>query len=292
MNLVAERILSAQRERAIIGLLDDDSPVVQAAIRDELKRLEGLGVEFLKKLGRSGNRILASHARDYLEEIEGPDTIKRFVQFIRSLNYELETGCLLLDRTVYPDIDRSECCMTLDAIAARCRELMVLPSSPWEKCKVLNRVIFHEWDFRGNTENYYDPLNSFLSQLLKRRKGIPITLSILYILVGQRCELVLEPVAMPRHFMVGCFLEKTPFYIDAFARGGFRTADELKEVLSKNNIKPRTCHLAPTPVGEVLCRCCMNLNHQYTLSSDLSHARLFEGFVDQFDRNYQRHANP
>ena len=287
-----EGLISTRREAAIIQLLDDESPVVQAALREEFLRLNDRGISLLRRLCKSRNRITASYARGYLEEIQGPDTVTRFLQFIRSLNYELETGCLLLERTVFPDVDSAECCMTLDAIAARCRELMVLPSSPWEKCRVLNRVIFHEWGFRGNLEEFDDPLNSFLYQIIKRRKGIPISLSILYLLVAQRCDLDLEPIGVPYHFMVGCFLENRPFYIDAFERGRFRTSEDLKEQLRARQIRPRRRDLAPSPVGEVLERCCRNLMHQYSRAGDRERARLFRDFVHEFELSYKRHANP
>ena len=75
------------------------------------------------------------------------------------MNYELETGALLLARTVTPRLDVGHCCTTLDAIADRCRELIVEPSSTREKCRILNRVLFHEWGFHGNVEHYTDPRN-------------------------------------------------------------------------------------------------------------------------------------
>ena len=291
-NAVPEGGMGSLREQSLIRLIDDESPVVQAAVRDELKRQGERGIAFLKRLSQRPNRILASHARQFLEELEGPEPVASFIQFIRSLQFELETGCLLLNRTVYPELDTSECCMILDAIGARCRELMVLPSTPWEKCKVLNRVIFHEYGFRGNVENYDDPLNSFIGHVLRRRKGLPITLCIVYILAAQRCGLDLEPVGMPYHFLVGCFLEKMPFYIDAFERGRFRTTEELKAFLERRNIEPLTEYLAPASVSDVLRRCCQNLVDDYRLEGNPERAQLFERFVHEFEGRYRRHANP
>jgi hypothetical protein len=100
---------------------------------------------------------------------------------------------------------------------------------------VLNRVLFHEYGFRGNVERYTDPLNSFLDEVLSRRKGLPITLSILYVLVAQRIGLILEPVGLPGHFVAGCFSEDDPFFIDAFDQGALRTPAELLA----NNLRPR-----------------------------------------------------
>lgn len=284
--------ISPERQAALIRLMDDDSPVVRTAVMDELKRLDRAGIDWLRKLARGPNRMVASEARNFLEELRNPDTIEEFTRFIRSVSYELETGCLLLNRTLYPDADVTDCCIRIDALAKRCRELMVLPNSPFEQCKAVNRVLFHEYGFRGNVEDFDDPLNSFLCQLLERRKGIPITLSILYILVAQRCGLELEPVGTPGRFLVGCFLEREAFYIDPFERGAFRTVREVEEMLLRNSLKPRPGFLAPTSVGEVLCRCCRNLTRQFAIRNDPEHSRVFAGFVHEFEEIMRRHAKP
>ncbi len=283
--------LSKEREEALIYLMDDDSPVVQKALLQELERLEEVGARLLKKVLRSGNRILEEQARIFLEELQGPDTIKEFIRFINSLNYELETGCLLLNRTVYPNIDTADSCFLLDAIGARCRELFVLPGSTLEKCKVINRVIFHEYGFRPNKENIDDPQNNYLSQVLEYRIGNSITLSILYILVAQRCGLQLEPIILSEHFLAGCFNESETFYIDASVRGAFRSPQEARKLFSFTNSRAGEDFLAPAPVGEVLCHCCQNLSRIYSISGNQIRARLFAGFIQEFEATYRRHAN-
>ena len=75
---------------------------------------------------------------------------------------------------------------------------------------MINRVLFHEWGFRGNVEQFTDPMNSFIDKVLTRRKGIPISLSVLYLLVGERLGLPLEPVGLPGHFVVGCYADEAP----------------------------------------------------------------------------------
>ncbi len=288
---MAGQILRKEREEALTLLLDDPSPVVQKAILQELGRLGEVGSVFLKNILCSGNRILEAQARIFLEELQGPNTIKEFIQFIRSLNYELETGCLLLNKTVHPEIDTAESCFILDAVAARCRELFVLPGSALEKCKVINRVVFHEYGFRTNKEDLNDPQDCFLGEVLNRRRGNPLTLSILYILTAQRCGLQLEPVFLSRQFLVGCFHEDEIFYIDANERGAFRSPQEARNLFSSGNIGAGDAFLAPTPVGEVLCRCCQYLEREYRLQKNQARARMFAGFVHEFEATYRRHAN-
>ena len=279
----------AQRD-AFLSLLDDPSPTVQRALLAHFVQIGPAAAPFLQSLAQGSNRVLARHATRFLDELKFSDPVAEFLGFIRSLNYELESGALLLARTVTPRLDVGNCCVQLDDIAARCRELIVEPSSAREKCRVLNRVLFHEWGFHGNVENYTDPRNSFLDQVLERRTGIPLSLSIVYLLVAGRLDLDLEPVGLPGHFIVGCYADGAPFFIDPFDRGVFREADEILELLRANHITPKSSDLAPTPVREVLCRSCRNLVNHYTTAGEPERAKLFAGFVEEFEAIYEKHA--
>ena len=277
---------------AVAALIDDPSPAVRKALLAHLATQGETARVFLENLAANGGRLLSAHAKNYLAELKFTDPAAEFREFIRSLNYELETGALLLARTVFPDLDVGLSCERLDDLAARCRELCAEPLTVREKCRIINRVLFHENGFRGNAEHYTDPLNSFLPVVLERRKGIPISLSIVYLLVAQRLGIDLEPVSLPGHFMVGCYLEDEPLFIDPFEQGRFRSPEELFAFLQTSHRSLKVSDLAPATVREVLCRSCRNLVNHYTDSDDAGHARLFAGFVEEFEATHRRHAQP
>jgi len=277
---------------AVLALLDDPSPAVRKALLAHFAAEGEPARLFLENLANNGGRLLATHAKSYLEELKFTDPVSDFREFIRSLNYELETGALLLTRTVFPDLDIGLSCQRLDDLAARCRELSAEPLSVREKCRIINRVLFHENGFRGNAEHYTDPLNSFLPIVLERRKGIPLSLSMVYLLVAQRLGIDLQPVALPGHFMVGCYLEDAPLFIDPFEQGVFRSPEEVFAFLKAGAHHPKVSDLAPTTVREVLCRCCRNLVNHYTTAGDADRARLFAGFVEEFEQTHERQAQP
>ena len=283
-------LTSAERD-ALRALLDDTSPAVRRALLARFASLGAPASTFLREIAEGTHRSLAWHARWFMDELKLTNPAEEFREFIRSLHYELETGALLLARTVRADLDAGHCCELLDRIAARCRELIVEPSSLREKCRVINRVLYHEYGFHGNVEQYNDPDNSFLDQVLLRHKGIPISLSMVYLLVAHRLGLELEPVGLPGHFMVGCYVEDRPFFIDAFDGGLFRTPDEIMTFLKSHDLTPKLSDLAPTPVREVLCRSCRNLVHHYEAAGDAEKAQLFSSFVAEFEATYERHAH-
>ena len=94
----------------------------------------------------------------------------------------------------------------LDAIAATVRGRLAADAAPEQRVAALNHHLFAELRFAGNTDAYYDPRNSYLNEVLARRTGIPITLSVVYLEVGRRVGLALEGVPFPGHFLVrlGC----------------------------------------------------------------------------------------
>ena len=110
--------------------------------------------------------------------------------------------------------------------------------------------------------------------------------------MADRIGLPLEPVGLPGHFLVGCFAEAEPFYVDPFNAGRLLSAGEAVAMIRKQSLSPTLADLAPTPVREVLCRCCRNLVNHYTVANDHERARLFAEFVAEFESTHERHAQP
>ena len=102
---------------------------------------------------------------------------------------------------------------------------------PADTLLALNRYVFTELEFRGNVEDYYDPRNSYLNEVLDRRLGIPITLSLVYVDIGRRVGLALHGVSFPGHFLVKCPVRDGTVVLDPYARGASLGLDELQRRL-------------------------------------------------------------
>ena len=247
-------------------------------------------IDFLRESTTDCVDPVSTAAREWLRILAGEDPTDSFLGFINSFQYELETGSLMLDQTVFTDLDTAAYYNFMETVAKRCRELMLAPSTAHEKCKVINRVLFHEYGFRADAEDILSPFNSFLHQVVKRRKGLPISLSVLYILIAERCNIQLEPISLPGYFMVGCFQDRSPFFIDPYGHGIMRSLPQLGDYLSECHIQPQEKYFHPTPVGEVICRTCRNLTSQYAHEKDLERSEMFSGFVRTFHEAYRKHA--
>ena len=103
--------------------------------------------------------------------------------------FGLAEACLLIAQDEYPGLDVAGCIARLDAMAATVRGRLAADAFPEQKVAAINRHLFGELGFSGNVDAYYDPRNSYLNEVLERRIGIPITLSIVYLEVARRVGL-------------------------------------------------------------------------------------------------------
>jgi regulator of sirC expression with transglutaminase-like and TPR domain len=134
---------------------------------------------------------------------------------------DLAAAALLIALDQYPRLNMPGYTGQIDAFAERtsARLAHAAAKRPMEAIEAINRQLFEIEGFRGNQEDYYDPRNSFLNDVIDRRTGIPITLSLLYMEVGRRIGLKVEGVGMPGHFIVKCKHDGMDIFIDPFAQG-------------------------------------------------------------------------
>lgn len=272
---------------AMRRLLDDETPKVRQAVLNELADWKEDGRLFLREVAQNEDSS-ASAAEELLRELGWEDGEQSFRRFIRAFSYELETGFLLLDKVIRPISDLMATRQRLDDLAKRCGELSVLPNSSTDRCRTISRVLFHEEGLHGARVNFHDPLNSSLSHALETKRGLPLTLSVIYLLVARRLGLELEPVGLPGRFMVGCFLEEFPFYVDAFESGRMLNLEEAMTFLRRRNLDDSPQWFLPMTVGDVLRRACRNLVAQHLRSGEEESARMFSSFGNEFNEAYRK----
>jgi regulator of sirC expression with transglutaminase-like and TPR domain len=143
----------------------------------------------------------------------------------------LAPAALVIARIGHPDLVPEPSLAALEALAADVRPRLAASDPPERRAAELARYLFEEQGFRGNRDDYYDPRNSFLNDVLERRMGIPITLALVLIEVGARVDVRLEGVGFPGHFLVrvtGC---RDDHLLDPFFGGRPIGYDELRDRL-------------------------------------------------------------
>jgi regulator of sirC expression with transglutaminase-like and TPR domain len=146
---------------------------------------------------------------------------------------ELASACLQIAEDAYPGLDVGGYVGEIERFAKRLRARLALDAVPEDRVIALNEFLFDDLGFSGNTDHYYDPRNSYLNEVLDRRTGIPITLSVLYMEIGRRIDLPLEGVSFPGHFLVRLPLRGGTLVLDPFSGGVPQSEAELRERLKR-----------------------------------------------------------
>ena len=209
-----------------------------------------------------------------------PSARERFAQLVSGSEEELDLAeaALLIVQEEHPDLDIIAYLRRLDELAASVRARLPQVPEPADIIHNLNIQLFHEEGLSGNESEYYDPRNSFLNEVLDRKQGIPITLSVIYLEVGRRLGLPLVGVGFPGHFLVKYRGADGDVVLDPFAGGATLTREELEQRLRRmyGEANPFLAQipqlLAPASKKEILVRMLGNLKGVYLQQNDFTRA--------------------
>jgi regulator of sirC expression with transglutaminase-like and TPR domain len=173
----------------------------------------------------------------------------------------LDEAALLIAAHVDHDLDMNAELARLDDIAARC---------PEPTLDGVLALLFRDLGFRGDTDDYYDPANSLLHEVVTRRRGIPITLSVLVMEIGRRVGAPTSGVSMPGHFLVRDRVD-TEVFVDAYHRGAIldrHACRRLFDTLHRGRLDFDDSFLEPVGAHAILTRILMNLRAIYVAHRD------------------------
>lgn len=145
---------------------------------------------------------------------------------------DLARAALAIARWEYPGLAVDAYLDRLDALA-RGVDGARRSADPVDRLHRLREYLFVEQGFSGNREDYYDPRNSFLNDVLDRRQGIPITLSLVLMEVGKRLGLAVEGIGLPGHFVVGARIGDSQILLDPFNAGALLTPEACEKLVGR-----------------------------------------------------------
>jgi regulator of sirC expression with transglutaminase-like and TPR domain len=181
--------------------------------------------------------------------------------------FPLDRASLVVALEEYPELSIQAYLRKLDALAASAEVLVGIDRNPVNVIESMNEVLFVQEGLRGNIEDYYDPRNSYLNEVLDRRLGIPVTLSVIYIEVARRIGFSIKGVGFPGHFLVKHVAADREIIIDPFDLGRILTLNECQELLDKvhNGAVPMQASLLqPMDKRSIITRMLYNLKGIYT----------------------------
>ena len=201
--------------------------------------------------------------RQFLQEISQPDA-----------SIDLAKAALYLAQEDYPTLVVGEYLTQLDTFAAEVSNRLPDEHYPLKVIQTINQYLFGELGFAGDTDDYYDPQNSYLNRVLERRRGIPITLSLVYLEIARRIDFPMVGVGMPGHFLMRPTLDEMEVFVDAFHEGEVMfpedCGDRLREVFGRP-VELRPEFFQEVSPRQFLARMLTNLKMIYIRKGDLDH---------------------
>jgi regulator of sirC expression with transglutaminase-like and TPR domain len=200
-------------------------------------------------------------------------------EFLRLLRREARSDLvritLEIARDADPDLDIDHYLGKIEGLAGRVRDRCAPGAKTRAVLGQINWVLYVEEGFRGNTEDYYDPANSYLNRVIDRKAGIPITLSVLYATIAARVGVVLEGVNLPAHFMLRAGDGDSTIFVDPFHAGALLDREGCRRRISEVVGQPvalTEVQLAPCGPDLVVARLLRNLKAIYLEHQDFPSA--------------------
>jgi len=246
--------------KALISLLDDDDVEVISQVEKELLAQGGSMIPFLEKEWEQNfNPVVQKRIEDIVHLLQFVLLEERFAQWKKTGGADLMEGLWLVCTYQYPDLEYATIKSTMDQIYYEVWLDMKPDMLPMEQVKVLNNVLFNKLKFSSNTKNFHSPANSMISQVLESKKGNPLSLCAIYMMVAQKLKLPIYGVNLPSLFILTYKSESSQFYINAFNKGLIFTKEDIDNYLLQLNLAPIDVFYQPCSNIDIVARVLRNL---------------------------------
>jgi regulator of sirC expression with transglutaminase-like and TPR domain len=271
---------------ALIQLLDDPDELVFNHVHQQLL---AMGEKVIPVLETSWEIEIKStehqtRIENLIHEIQFLEIQKKLLKWKNSEEKDLIDGWLLVSKWKYPGIDFQ---LIKDKINQIKQDIWIeinQQQTAYEKIKILNRIFFNQYKFKGNQQNYTSPLNSYINTVLETKHGNPLSLGILYSYISQKLDIPIYGVNLPNHFILAYLDENNVntlignntnsgvlFYINVFSNGVILYEDDVKTFLNQIKIKEQTSYFEPCGNSIIIQRIITNLISTYQSNGNIDY---------------------
>lgn len=258
---------------SLVYLLDDPDPFVQSQVQN---RLFELGENAVPLLDQQKSETDNQEARELINKViqlitygsieeDFLDVLEDGLQNME----QLENAIFILSRFDNPTLRAREYKQKLDRFADMIADDVRYSLSETQKMHKVLDFVFEDLEFSGSTTDYYNPSNSFLTQVIDRREGMPISLALIVLFIARRLELPFYGMNMPIHFMIKYKTANEEILIDPFDHGKVVTYNQCYYFLKQNGVEPKSQHFSISSEEDILARCIRNLANSYEKKDDL-----------------------
>ncbi len=254
-------MLSSSQLDALISLLDDSDWEVKQHVRQKLVGLGAAVIPVLEqKWEESFNPVLQKELEDLVHDLQFGLVKQRLQDWKDSENQDLLEGLWILNTYQYPDLELETLQAAIHQLYVEVWTFFASDLQALDQVKILNHVLFKQLHFSGNTKNFNSPSNSMLSMVLESKKGNPISLCCIYLLIAKKLGLPIYGVNLPNLFVLIYKQEDTGFYINAFNKGVIFSKEDINNFLEQLKIDPQPTFFEPCSNLAIVMRFLKNLS--------------------------------
>ncbi len=247
--------------KALVSLLDDEDASIVSHIEEKILSLGTSVIPYLEQEWESNfNPHVQRRIEELIHTLQYELLKERLQKWYESEDQDLLTGMWLVATYQYPDIELIKLKQELEQIYYETWLEFKPDLYPYDEIKVINSVLFNKLKFGANTKNFHSPGNSMLNIVLESRKGNPITLCVIYMMVAQKLKLPVYGVNLPNLFVLTYKDERhAQFYINPFNKGLIFTRQDIETYVNELHLAPQDSFFEPCSNLEIIRRVFRNL---------------------------------
>ena len=255
--------------KALVYLLDDEDGEVSQHVEQRILSLGTTAIPYLEAEWESNfNPIMQHKIEDLIHELQFTLFEERLLTWKNGGAMDLLEGMWILATYHYPDLEIDKLKASIHQLYTDIWVQFQDEMSPVEKIKRINSIFFDFHKFAANTKNFHSPTNSMINVVLESRKGNPITLCVIYLLIAQRLNLKIYGVNLPNLFVLTYKDEDIQFYINVFNKGIVFSRSDIDHYIAQLNIKSKDLFYQPCTNLEIIQRVLRNLIFSYEKTGD------------------------
>ena len=273
--------------KALVALLEDDDDEIISQVEEKIMSMGTGIIPFLEEEWEgSFNPNSQKRIEDLVHVLQFELVQERLVDWSKNEHDDLLKGLWLVATYQYPDLDYGEVKAKFEQLYIDTWREFRDEMTPYDQIKILNNALFEGFKFRANTRNFNSPANSMINAVLESKKGNPITLCAVYLMIAQRLELPVYGVNLPNLFILTYKGNKFQFYINVFNKGLIFLTEDIDNYLENLQLTKRDIFYQPCTNLDIILRILRNLIVSFEKLGDHYKSDEIKTILQKLDLNY------
>ncbi|MEP0712584.1 MAG: transglutaminase-like domain-containing protein [Algoriphagus sp.] len=249
---------------ALVSLLDDSDHEVRSHVRDRIISIGNEIIPFLEeKWENSFNPEIQKEIEELVHDLQFSLLKARLREWRDTDDRDLLTGLWIINTYQYPDLEYAKLNADMHQIYFEVWTAFKNDFNPYEQVRSINNVLYNTLRFAANTKNFHSPANSMLSSVLDSKRGNPLTLCSIYLLIAKKLGLPIYGVNLPNLFVLTYKTADLTFYINAFNKGLIFSRTDIFNYLEQLKIEPKEEYFEPCAHLQIMLRMFRNLENSF-----------------------------